>query len=268
MRHIRGQDHVAERLKAARRMSVNKKIKTGIKNGSCCLLPIIGLILIGIAGLFYSSFLISLFDFHSNAFEISTDFWGIFMLGVVSLVFFSAVKAMVNYFTGANDDELVARLEAGYQGEKAVVDALKGLDHRWVLFSGVVVEGVFGDIDHVLIGPAGVFAIEAKNWSGTIWYDDASGLWHRKNRHHPAGEVVKDPVRQIVRATRALQKVLKGRVVPLVVFVGQDTHCTYDHPTVQVLALSNLVPWLRSQTNRLNEATVDRVARRLKQMMR
>jgi hypothetical protein len=59
------------------------------------------------------------------------------------------------------------RLRKGILGEEAVADVLAGLPSSyWVLH---IVETGHGDVDHVVIGPTGVFALETKAWEGAFY---------------------------------------------------------------------------------------------------
>jgi Nuclease-related domain len=59
------------------------------------------------------------------------------------------------------------RLRRGILGEEAVAEVLAGLPSSyWVLHS---VPTGHGDVDHVVIGPTGVFALETKAWEGTFY---------------------------------------------------------------------------------------------------
>ncbi len=59
------------------------------------------------------------------------------------------------------------KLAAGATGEQLVADALgRMLDDDWILFRGY--RNRRGEIDHVLLGPRGLFAIEVKNHNARI----------------------------------------------------------------------------------------------------
>lgn len=59
------------------------------------------------------------------------------------------------------------RLRRGILGEEAVADVLARLPSSyWVLHS---VSTGHGDVDHVVIGPTGVFALETKAWEGAFY---------------------------------------------------------------------------------------------------
>ena len=59
------------------------------------------------------------------------------------------------------------RLRRGISGEEAVADALAGLPSSYWVLHGVSTG--HGDVDHVVIGPTGVFAIETKAWRGSFY---------------------------------------------------------------------------------------------------
>lgn len=71
-----------------------------------------------------------------------------------------------------SDEE--ARLAAGMAGESLVEDALSSvLDDRWTLLRGY--RNRRGEIDHLLLGPRGLFAIEGKHRNATV--DCAGDRW-------------------------------------------------------------------------------------------
>jgi Nuclease-related domain len=59
------------------------------------------------------------------------------------------------------------RLRRGILGEEAVANALAELPSSFWVLHGVSTG--YGDVDHVVIGPTGVFALETKAWGGTFY---------------------------------------------------------------------------------------------------
>ena len=59
------------------------------------------------------------------------------------------------------------RLRRGISGEEAVADALAALPSSYWVLHGVPTG--HGDVDHVVIGPTGVFALETKAWDGKFY---------------------------------------------------------------------------------------------------
>jgi len=58
----------------------------------------------------------------------------------------------------------------GARGERAVADQLASLPRGWAVFHSLPVGDGHGDIDHVVVGPSGVYTINTKHHSGKrIW---------------------------------------------------------------------------------------------------
>jgi Ca2+/Na+ antiporter len=63
----------------------------------------------------------------------------------------------------------------GAVGEELVGYLLEGLPDDYTVIYGV--ETSFGDIDHVVVGPSGVYAIDTKNWRGVVTADGKGELF-------------------------------------------------------------------------------------------
>ncbi|MBP2045171.1 nuclease-related domain-containing protein [Methanobacterium aggregans] len=84
---------------------------------------------------------------------------------------------------------------AGAYGEEIVSDYLQKLPDSFYIFNDVNPRGNWGNIDHVVVGPTGIFVIETKNYStpyvvkGDDWYyNTPDGL---KLADHKPGKQVK-----------------------------------------------------------------------------
>ena len=70
----------------------------------------------------------------------------------------------------------------GLQGEKTVIKHLnKTLNDEYYLLNDVYMHNGGGDIDHIVLGPNGVFVLETKNWSGKITCNGDD--WQRPGKH-------------------------------------------------------------------------------------
>jgi hypothetical protein len=69
----------------------------------------------------------------------------------------------------------------GSEGERELADALAEVDGIGVLHDRRV-PGTRGNIDHVVIAPAGLFVVDAKRYEGTIRIRDVGGLFKRNER--------------------------------------------------------------------------------------
>ncbi|MDQ3706498.1 MAG: NERD domain-containing protein [Chloroflexota bacterium] len=84
----------------------------------------------------------------------------------------------------------------GSVGEQRVVDRmLEVLDAQWTIFRNVDLGNRDGDIDVVLVGPGGIWAVEVKNYKGTFrvvngsWYYETSNGHMERMRRGPGAQV-------------------------------------------------------------------------------
>ena len=59
-----------------------------------------------------------------------------------------------------------AAMRKGTAGENAVAQILKDFPEDFRIINGLTTP--FGDLDHVVIGPTGVYVIDTKNWKGVV----------------------------------------------------------------------------------------------------
>lgn len=111
------------------------------------------------------------------------------------------------------------QLEAGVEGEQFVADDLgRALSDDWVLLRGY--KNRRGEIDHLLLGPTGIVAIEVKNINGTVHCD--GDTW-RVDKFDKYGNLVeqyglgdngarhRSPSAQLNEPTDALEEFLRSR---------------------------------------------------------
>lgn len=132
------------------------------------------------------------------------------------------------------------RWQAGNNGESAVIRHLEvQLDQRWTGLRGYKGEG--GEIDLILVGPTGVFAIEVKFINGAV-HCSVSG-WYR-DKYDRYGNLVKShasindasgysPSQQLNRASNALQRALdkefgRGTVRRIVVLAHEGSTIAFN----------------------------------------
>jgi hypothetical protein len=84
----------------------------------------------------------------------------------------------------------------GAVGECMVADALGALSDEYSVINDVTTPS--GNLDHVVVGPTGVFAIETKNWRGTVTADTDGEL--------VLNGVSTPAVRKFVRRTMAVRE--------------------------------------------------------------
>lgn len=271
MVHIQKSNFVADQLKRDRKALPTRALAATLLIGQFVMW-------LGIAG-FFASMVFSLLSLEqvplSRQFEamqsrskVVVVFWALGAAGIV-LTAIPALLLGVNLRRGGYKQVLeilkgrqgFSKLEAGLEGERQVAELLAAtLDDQWTLISGVVPKGLPGDIDHVLVGPAGVFAIEVKHWAGRIYYDHVSNLWQRSNARESTPERVKDPTYLVKMGAQILSRALGVKVTPLVLFTHEDVHFYgSEQPSVKVLCLPDFLPWLETKPAMLSNHQVQEI---------
>ena len=83
--------------------------------------------------------------------------------------------------------------ERGAEGEEATAEALAQLPGgSWTVFHDVKWPGRrYANVDHIVVGPPGVFVIDSKNWSGDVSITDGvlrQNKWSRERTVAAAAE--------------------------------------------------------------------------------
>ena len=122
-----------------------------------------------------------------------------------------ALLVMVRMLQDKEVERLVVASARGYRGEAQVGRLLSGLPSTWKVYHDVDLGGE--NADHVVVGPADVFNVEVKNYTGSVEVRP-NGLWVRGQRRD-------DLVRQAWRQAHKLQELLGVEVQPILVFLGR-----------------------------------------------
>lgn len=170
------------------------------------------------------------------------------------------VRTFLARVVGAKTDERAWRI--GADGEEAVAHRLAKLGPRWRVLHAVPVGRRGSDIDHVLIGPGGVFTLNAKHHPETnVWvYYDAFVVNGRKLPY------VRNSRHEAQRASRLLSASL-GAPVPVtgvVVVVGAHKGFTIKaQPNdVRVVARKRMVAWLHEIPEVLSDDQIEQIYER------
>jgi hypothetical protein len=69
----------------------------------------------------------------------------------------------------------------GAAGEQRTARLLAGLErHRWVVLHDLALPGSRANLDHLVIGPGGVFVVDSKQYRGRLQLDPSGRLWHSR----------------------------------------------------------------------------------------
>ena len=158
--------------------------------------------------------------------------------------FFVAAPLLILFTARLRDWE--RWLPAGNDKSK-VIGALHSLSNDYSLLTHLALPDYGGNIDHLLIGPNGLFVIEVKNYSGYVRCNQDQ--WAVKTHR------IKSLSRQAKRNSMALRSAIAclymGRrtgipyVTPLLVFAHPEARLRLRQPTMAVLRLRELPEFIR-----------------------
>lgn len=142
--------------------------------------------------------------------------------------------------------------ERGADGEAATARALASLDAAdWTIFHDVRWPGrALANVDHVAVGPGGVFVIDSKNWSGRIEVKDSV---LRQNGYQREKAVV--AAAEAAIAVSLVTADLPGRLaVPVLCFVREEQLTGWARD-VMVCSTTNVAEMLMSRPTVLDQVT-------------
>ena len=143
--------------------------------------------------------------------------------------------------------------EQGAEGEVAVARALESLPEGWVVLHDLAWPGrQRANIDHVLIGPSGVFVVDAKNWSGRIEVRDQVLRQNGRQRE--------SAVSSVTTAAIAVQEIVSPIPCVGVLCFVRDEPLEASTWNVTVCSTTNLVTVLTFQPAVLGPDDVRRCA--------
>jgi len=142
----------------------------------------------------------------------------------------------------------------GVEGENMVTQVLKSrLNDDYYLVNDVLYindRNKKENIDHVVLGPKGVFAIETKHYRGRVTYK--SGFWRVPFplKRSPSSQAKGNAfwVNKAIKASGVFET-LKVWVKPIVVFSNPDVKLEIVDPEVEVVTLDKLVNSITSYDN-------------------
>ena len=165
----------------------------------------------------------------------------------------------------------IRNLNQAEKGERRVSELLTQLRRkRYVAFDDLLVDQ--SNIDHVLVGPGGIFAIETKAYSvfgnGCVGVDELGVL---RLSNQPA---IKDPLRQAARSAANIVKILKDRmrsdfdVTPVLIFPGWTLKGAKAETGVVVLNDGMITEFFESRPTVLPDDQITNICSHLDQTAR
>jgi hypothetical protein len=196
---------------------------------------------------------------------------GLFSL-IVALIILIFIGWLANFVTDKINNRLDKQIEQyrrGQEGEDDVVQLIvQALDGNWYLFRNIGIPGRNkGDLDLVLVGPPGVWALEVKNFRGE--YRNIGETWEWKNgKNWKAARG--NPSRQANNSAYRLKNFLKADHVnafvnSAVIWANSESPLTVENPSVAVWRYDRLPDELGNiwQGEKLSEIERNKIVEKL-----
>jgi hypothetical protein len=168
-----------------------------------------------------------------------------------------------------------AQVMAGLSGERQVASVLASeLPQDYALVNGLKLARGSGDIDHLVIGPSGVFLLETKTMAGRVECAP-DGTWRRTRSGRggaPYAAYIGDPATQVQRNIFAVRRALSRQLPELVrhtplwiegliVFAHPKTELEAGRSRVPAVTLSDAAARIRAHAprRRLQPKEVDAI---------
>jgi hypothetical protein len=152
----------------------------------------------------------------------------------------------------------------GAEGERRTGAVLAALEAQgWAILHDLHWPGrPFANIDHIAVGPTGVYVIDSKNWSGQV---EVRGGILRQNGYSRQGEC--QGVASAAAAVAAfLEPQHRASTTAVLCLVGRPTPAEQP-PTVRVIGLDDLSSTLNRGVPRISPDDVARVGHQLRQLL-
>src|SRR4051812_49034648 len=144
---------------------------------------------------------------------------------------------------------------AGADGEEEVARSLDKLPDGWCILHAVPVGETGSDIDHVIIGPGGVFTLNTKNHSGgKVWVAHNTFMVNGQKKDY-----LRNSRHEAKRATKLLSAACTFNVpvTPVIVVMAQSLTVKAKPEGVEVVGRKQIAKWLSRRPPALTPETVD-----------
>jgi hypothetical protein len=174
-------------------------------------------------------------------------------LGII-LLFLSVFMGTRLYSSGVKNGK---SWNKGIVGEKTVAKYLNQLPEDYFIFNDVKFPGSYGNLDHVVVGPNGIFVIETKNYEGFFLVKQDS--WYYKR-----GKYIKksksQPGEQVMRNVFSMKKFLESNKIkmygvwvdPIVTLVNNNFEIAEKPEYYNVLSPSAIPKFIVNKKNHVD----------------
>jgi len=145
----------------------------------------------------------------------------------------------------------------GHQGEQLVARELAQLPSEWTILHDLRLDEEGHNIDHVVVGPAGAFALNTKRLSGSVWVRGGDVFVNGKRT-----EYRRRAKAEAARLCDWFERSVGERpwVDPILVVIAPRLNVVSQSSDMTVLPRRDLVMWLCRRPERLSGPYRDRLS--------
>ncbi len=141
----------------------------------------------------------------------------------------------------------------GLEAEKLVTKHLQDLDDNYILINDLKLPDSYGNIDHVLLGSTGIFAIETKDFEGRIRCRGDDWYQYKYQWVIPQEYAIRSPSKQAKRNALSLKQIIETEsnldlwVDAILVFTNSNIELVMNNPTITALKICDLSDYIRNK---------------------
>ncbi|UCB60961.1 MAG: NERD domain-containing protein [Candidatus Bathyarchaeota archaeon] len=161
---------------------------------------------------------------------------------------------------------------AGIAGERKVIKTLSSaLSDEYSIINDIMLKsGVHGNIDHIVVGPTGIFVIETKNHKGRISYYGDN--WEGMGRGRPPSSQVRINAMRIKKILDSSEG-LKSKafyIQGVVVFANDKAELIEKKPPghIKVKRIDELAAYIKSEPKRFNAVEIRQIEMKIQDNIR
>ncbi|MEM2918391.1 MAG: nuclease-related domain-containing protein [Candidatus Altiarchaeota archaeon] len=202
-----------------------------------------------------------------------------FMLLIINIFPYATIGTILiilSYFLGVYTYQKYLTWKSSESSEELIINELKKLPDNYMLISNVVIPPNRGDTDHIVLGPNGIFVIEAKHYGGEIKCD--GDKWQRYKISKSGTKYLLwagSPSAQVKRNAKVLKDfLLKHKeeifkkeaphiwIESILIFTNERAKIQVKNPTVKILKIYELSDFILSSVTpyNLKEEEIERIS--------
>lgn len=161
----------------------------------------------------------------------------------------------------------------GSTAEKRVIEQLSTLSNDYFLINDLELAELWGNIDHIVLGPNGIFVVETKDYGGDIfckgdeWSRRYKGglklssrgrtYWKPERKYQlssPSKQVKRSAilVKKHINVSEVSRPSMNLWVEGIVVFTNPNVKLHIEKPSVEVLLVEEIVNFIKNKKSRKN----------------